>query len=79
MTLLDITSILQVSSLILEIVSQKLSGLEKIGYIYLYKSIKKDMKKRLEILSEPHQLVVAILVIGGMIGFLTYGIIVHVC
>lgn len=37
------------------------------------------MKNRLEILSEPHQLVIAILVIGGMIGFLTYGIIVHVC
>jgi hypothetical protein len=36
------------------------------------------MKNRLEILSEPHQLVIAILVIGGMIGFLTYGIIVNV-
>ena len=34
--------------------------------------------KDLEIFSKPHQLVIAILVIGGMIGFALYGLAVNV-
>jgi|Laugrespbdmm15sd_2_1035082.scaffolds.fasta_scaffold05330_1 O-antigen ligase len=34
--------------------------------------------KDLEIFSRPHQLVIAILVIGGLIGFAVYGLTVNV-
>jgi len=34
--------------------------------------------KKLEILSKPYQLAIAVLVIGGMIGFVAYGIINNV-
>jgi hypothetical protein len=34
--------------------------------------------KKLEILSKPYQLAIAVLVIGGMIGFVAYGLVTNV-
>jgi hypothetical protein len=40
--------------------------------------MKKEAKRKLEILSEPHQLIISILVIGGMISFFGYGLVVNI-
>lgn len=46
--------------------------------LYNPKTNKMKEKRRLEILSEPHQLVISTLVIGGIIVFAVYGLVINV-
>ena len=46
--------------------------------LYNPKTNKMKEKRRLEILSEPHQLVISTLVIGGIVVFAVYGLVINV-
>lgn len=47
-------------------------------FTYNPKTNKMKEKRRLEILSEPHQLVISTLVIGGIVVFAVYGLVINV-